>query len=197
MERLADSMFGPVYYYEEPVAIYTEMMKIDSLQRLMLKNNVRTSVELPSKYEYIENVGIDHNLILENTISKEAVKSIPEETIPIDSATLNYLKSPVFVNQYQSIQDQILNSIDEIGRIDLDLYFKNPETHQVSALTKKIMELFLDIYTQYPDGYADIDTIVNYYIQAIEQSQLTSEEKENLYRVFLLPHTVRDFGQNN
>ena len=182
-----DMYSGPIYVYDNPAAIYTELRKIEDEQRVALKKETNISVNFPDEYKLVENVGIDHNIILENLVRKEPTKSIGEITFSEqldqnDSTVLNYLSNPDFVAQYQSIQDKILNAITEIGAIDLEVYYANPEGQQVSSTAKKIMELFMEIYTKYPDGFDDIDTIINYYIQKIESADfLTQEEKECLY----------------
>lgn len=121
---------------------------------------------------------------MEGIVNNETAKSttIPTEIIgQQDSVALEYFKNPEFVAQYQSLQDRILYTITELGTLDFDLYFSNPEIQQVSDTTAKIMELFLDIYTKYPNGFEDIDEIINHYIQEIEKSNLSSYDKEYLF----------------
>ncbi len=106
---------------------------------------------------------------------------IANERLP-RTVVYDALDIPEFKSAYQQEMDCIKLSLTELGAVDLDRYMEYKDASGYSEITATILELFMDIYTQYPSKLEDVDFIINYYVKKIaNSSEVPEEEVESLY----------------
>lgn len=141
-----------------------------------LNDNLRTKeclecsvidINLPQKYMTSKDVGVLHNVTLR----------IIEEDLPLeykleDGLTkdeIRMLQSDEFVEKYNySLNHPKVFSIDYMSE----------------NITKedKIIQLFLEVFQEYPSDMEDINYLINKYIELIESdAQITELQKEAVY----------------
>ena len=168
--------------YIDPGYIYLATLNISPEDRLNEIREANISTTFPEGFEGIERIGIDHNLALEGLFMEDSANNDHTQPNPVDSATLNFFNSPEFIIQYQALQNQILTAMTEIENLDIEQYFSDSDNQNISLTAQNVMTLFMELYTQYPAGLEDIDQIVNFYLQKIDNTNaLTMDEKEILY----------------
>lgn len=125
------------------------------------------NIYIPKEYSNSFEVGVYHNLTL---------KAL-EENKPIN----------VDINQHLSKEQiDIIHSVE--FRSQYNQIFVKPEIisldHMIQNATKedRIIQMFVDVYKQYPTDMFDVNYIINKYIELIEKdSQITPLEKEAVY----------------
>lgn len=137
-------------------------------------------VQLPSRFEYLRNVGIIHNNML------ATLDDIKSGNIDINDAIPDadpYLEAIVLSDEFQEAYDVIISAsiIKPNESIDVAHYVEINGI-KLSIKAARVYELFTELYSQFPENEYDVVDVVNAYISIIENSdEFSDEEKESIY----------------
>lgn len=181
------------YIYNNPLYFLDALCKVTTEDMKTYEEESAVNLRFPEGYEHVEEVGIIHNIALRNIFEDYSDTTYPEMQIACDTIYIanerlpktvvyNALDIPEFKSAYQQEMDCIRSSLTELGAVDLERYMERKDATGYSEITVSILELFMDIYTQYPSKLEDIDFIINYYVEKIANSpEVPEEEVESLY----------------
>lgn len=137
------------------------------------------TILLPKRFEYLNDVGILHNSML---VKLEDIydNKVDLTQINPDPNLKKIVMSDEFNTSYQAIINSTVVSQDASG-LDLDKYSET-DGIRLSGLAKKVYDLFLEAYGQFPEDINDVKMLVNRYINIVEaSSEFTDSEKEQIY----------------
>lgn len=171
---------------DDQILLLEKAVNISDEKFEAIKNEAKVDLQLPKKYCYLEEVGVLHNGLLENLeiesalVKKDSLSLVKSEIT--DPTALGIVKSEEFKKGYQTILNEILENEAESNETnhEMYLYIQNED-----PLVVKILELFEEVYTQYPEKMEDYDFLINRYIEMIETSdEIAEEEKIAIYTGF-------------
>jgi len=152
--------------YPLVVSAYSYMQENKELKSLVPSEGV--SLQIPKEYNRPIEAGVEHNLML--SLLREESSTLSTHVNKLSDLERSVTESPEFQKAYN----------DCIQRAK-EITF-TPKRAGKDDLGQKVMNLFLNVYTEYPQDQADVNEIINKYISVIEQSsELSKEEKELIY----------------
>lgn len=160
-----------------PEIIYAAYLKIDDKQKINIvqKSDIAFITQSPVSFQQTSIVGVQHNAVIENLKNPELLQKVN-----IDKSSIEYkvISSNEFKTEYKKCVDNCLNNSYEN---EIVLYMNNPN-YLYTQETAKVMDLFMEVYNNYPEKMEDVDFLVNYYVSKIEASdEFKSIDKTGLY----------------
>lgn len=155
--------------YEEISVLDEASCKEDIASSIFIAQEILDDVELTRK-ELL--VGEKHNIILaglqgkiatrSNEMKKTRTTDTQDETMPSDE----YLIIAEQIMRSEEMEEAYYSALEE---------FQYEEDHSLPAA---VVNLFKEIFHEYPDNIQDVTSVINQYVFCIEQSdELTAEEK--------------------
>lgn len=162
---------SPVKYQPIQVAAaYVPAVENTSIVQDNLPKQI--SISFSDSNNETQEFGAKHNIIVRNlqsnnfAIDSDVKRLLTKEEIEI-------LSSDGFIAEYDSIVNNLSDCIVN-NRI--------PQSTNIDV-SSKLMNLFANILETYSDKVEDTEYIINKYIDAVQRSsELSSEEKENIYK---------------
>lgn len=162
----------------EPVNIKSAKEKTIIAYSEMLSENKNISdytpkivlVDYPIINDDVTLLGAKHNIILDKLITTDQIASTYSRDLSeIESVIIN---SKEFSDQLDVTLESIIDNIN----------YGSSMTFDGDDITSKLMNMFFDILTSYPDNLDDIEFIINKYIELVNASNEISEsDKELIY----------------
>lgn len=129
------------------------------------------AIALPTGYESSKEVGLLHNTILNSVAAPTNEEENEEIAYPFTAVENAVLYSTEYIDSYESVLLKVINSDTN-----------KPIFVSEEGVSAEIINLFIEVFNQYPEDINDVNFIVNKYIEKIEASNLLSEsEKKNIY----------------
>ena len=148
-------------------------------------------INLPEGFGYLENIGILHNAVLSQLKQTETTGSPTRSFDPgviddgekVEEDIYELINTQEFKNTYSSIVQLIPKVQDSNGVIDVEDYFVELSNDvYVDINVIRVYELFINLMNTYPSRLDDMETIINLYITAIQNSNdFNEEEKEMIF----------------
>ena len=152
--------------YPLVVSAYSYMQENNDLKSLVPSEGIL--LQIPKEYNRPIEAGVEHNLML--SLLREESSALSRHVNKLSDLELAVTESPEFQKAYN----------DCIQRAKAITF--TPKPAGKDDLGQKVMNLFLNVYTEYPQDQADVNEIINKYISVIEKSsELSKEEKELIY----------------
>lgn len=152
--------------YPLVISAYSYMQENKELKSLVSSEGI--ALQIPKEYKRPVEAGIEHNLML---------SLLREESANL-SAHVNHLSNLERTVTESSEFKEAYNSCIERARAITFI----PREAAENEIGQKVMNLFLKIYSSYPENQTDVNDIINKYISIIEPStELSKEEKELIY----------------
>lgn len=140
-------------------------------------------IELPSEFDGFSQAGIDHNIVVNNTLNGKSIsnyytyKGISQKYIDIlESAEVNEIYSTLETVSVNYANNNFNYQTLTQDCVKFKLFNKN---------TKDVLDLFLEKYLTC-SSYSEIETIVNFYTNEVSKSNLKYEEKSALIVGFMI-----------
>lgn len=152
--------------YPLVVSAYSYMQENKELKPLVPSEGI--SLQIPKEYNRPIEAGVEHNLML--SLLREESSALSSHVNKLSDLELSITESSEFQKAYN----------DCVQRAKAITF--TPKRASKDDLGQKVMNLFLNVYTEYPQDQADVNEIINKYISVIEKSsELSTEEKDLIY----------------
>jgi len=157
---------------------------LDSSKRLASASHGTLKITLPTDYFYLQNVGIDHNNVLQNNFFNDE---------PIDKY---YSSLKLTADQIKIMDSEYMKEANKKLEVISSNYVKNKFDYKtmtqemkdqklLTADMKDILDLFLEKYVSCSEDQ-EIESTVNFYIKEVSASKLTEIEKQGLLASFMV-----------
>lgn len=152
--------------YPLVISAYSYMQENKELKSLVSSEGI--ALQIPKEYKRPVEAGIEHNLML--SLLREESANLSAHVNRLSNLERTVTESSEFKEAY--------NSCIERARAITFI----PREAAENEIGQKVMNLFLKIYSSYPENQTDVNDIINKYISIIEPStELSKEEKELIY----------------
>jgi len=146
--------------------------------------SIANRIRLPENFEHVRDFGIRHN---EALVTLEEIRSgeIDIQDLDLDPE----LETIVTSNDFNTAYDVIINAATNATTTEnfSTTEFLNITSSYLSGQEARVLELFFEVYTLYPEDQQDIAELINNYIAIIEDSdEFTYEEKEIIYASLMI-----------
>lgn len=158
------------YYPQEHIlAAYVRTISDPNLEQKKDSISQFVKIKIPTDYVSVENLCTVHNLTLKSIQTSNIISSI-DINDGLTQEALDFVQSPAFKLKY-------------------NLYMGDPDSYSLDfALSdteskhEYVIQLFLDLYNNYPEDIEDVNYIIDQYIDIIENDEFFSlDEKEAIY----------------
>ncbi len=148
------------------ISAYSYMQENKELKSLVSSEGI--ALQIPKEYKRPIEAGIEHNFML--SLLREKSANLSAHTNRLSKFERTVTESSEFKEAYN-------NCIERAKGITFV-----PREASENEVGQKVMNLFLKIYSSYPQNQTDVNDIINKYISIIEPStELSKEEKELIY----------------
>lgn len=139
----------------------------------------RVKIDIPIEHVSSVELGKIHNLTL-NTLKKEDLSTIQVEN--------GFTKEELSVIHSDKFQSEYSNYMNNSSSFELEYILSSPTKEEY------IIQLFLDLYKNYPNDIQDVNYIINEYIHIIEQDPtITNDEKNIIYTAIAMAGYSTDY----
>lgn len=161
-------------------AAYSITVMDPNLERNKKLLGDRVKINIPDEYLSSVDLGKLHNLTL-MTLQTKDLSNVHVEN-GFSTEEIEILHSSKFKDYYYSY-------LTDIDALSLNFALLNPDSKE-----EYIVQLFLDLYKNYPSDIDDVNYIINEYIHIIEQDTLiTTEEKKVIYTAVVMAGYSTDY----
>ncbi|WP_449026178.1 hypothetical protein [Porphyromonas endodontalis] len=152
--------------YPLVISAYSYMQENKELKSLVASEGI--ALQIPKEYKRPIEAGIEHNLML--SLLREKSAHLSAHTNQLSKFERTVTESSEFKEAYNKCTERA-KAITFV-----------PREASENEIGQKVMNLFLKIYSNYPQNQTDVNDIINKYISIIEPStELSKEEKELIY----------------
>lgn len=145
-------------------------------------NYGKLNIKIPSEYAVFSNVGVEHNNVIHKYFYQKG--DIKEYYQNLDPESISLLNSRAFNKNCEFIKDASI----EYASNDFDYRLLTQRYLDEGLFTenmKNVTDLFLtSIFTC--NDTSDLEIVINFYIKAVEESKLKSDEKKALISSFIV-----------
>ena len=142
----------------------------------------RLNIKLPNKYDYLKDLGIIHNkVIYQYYYLNEPLHNYYTQLSNEDYQFFNTLQYEVVRNDVENYGKQYA-----INNFDFPAYSQQLfDAGYISLNVKSVLNLFMSEYIKCSQ-YSDIEDVVNFYIDAVSNSDLDESDKIALLSSFMV-----------
>ena len=188
---------GPLFVTAQNAFINScDSLKNDKTNKYVY-NEVINKIHLPKEFNYLKNIGENHNGILRIALANEAQTEITTRAGNIDGPSLgklptggwipstnypiNYMNKVVYSKE---LKDAYNEQLSKEMPSNINQFIDN---NFVSSNVKEALKLYANLYKEYPTSIDDIVIIANNYIDTIENNKdFTNKDKEIIYSALIV-----------
>ena len=140
----------------------------------------RVKIDIPQEHISTVELGKVHNLTLKTLQTKDL------STVNIENG---FSTEEIEILHSTKLQNYYTSYLNDSNAFDLDFALSDSNSKD-----EYIVQLFLDLYKNYPSDIDDVNFIINEYIHIIEQDTLlTTEEKQVIYTAIAMAGYSTDY----